>query len=318
MGTGDMRQEVAAMLERQLSGWELAGSNYAALNGVQTRELRIGDARFKVQHNLARVTSTAAKVDPATIKARPCFLCKENRPPQQEGLLWGSGYEILVNPYPIFPRHLTIVSRTHEPQSIVSRIADMMLLAADLADFVVFYNGPRCGASAPDHQHFQAGNKGFIPLDCDLAEHGEWQTVASGGGARLNLVANLGRVAFVLDAVSVDAGTAMFERLYNAMPADGSGEEPMLNILCWIEEGARWRIVVFPRAKHRPSCYYATVEEERMLISPASVDLGGVVIVPLQKDFDRLTAASLGQILDEVCIGEEVAKSIAERMKQNN
>ena len=305
--------EIKSLFDRQLRDWKLACDNYAALDNVKIKDLNIGNARFKVQFNPARIISSAAKVDAKSIKERKCFLCSGNRPVEQEGLPWGDNYIILLNPYPIFPRHLTVPNLKHEPQRIKGRMADMMRLAAYLDDFIVFYNGPRCGASAPDHIHFQAGNKGFMTYDQDLAQSGSLKEVTNATGATLYLADGLARTAFVIYATSVEAGAGMFDRLYDALPMPDGEEEPMLNILCWVE-GGEWRIAVFPRLKHRPACYFAE-GDDNILITPASVDMGGVFITPLEKDFDKVTADNIKNILDEVCISEVAANEIAKRIK---
>lgn len=309
------RYDIDSLFRRQLHGWELLRCNYAALENVKTREFAIGQARFRVQFNPARIISSAAKVDTQSIKQRRCFLCRRNRPNEQEGLPWSDDYVILANPYPIFPRHLTIPTLEHIPQRISGRIANMMRLAADMEDFVVFYNGPCCGASAPDHAHFQAVNKGFMPYDQDMKLNGSTTQVAACNGATLGMVTNLARTAFAIQASSINGGTEMFERLYNAMPIPSDKSEPMLNILCQATTKGQWRIDVFPRRKHRPACYYAA-GTDNILISPASVDLGGVFITPLEKDFKKITAANIKNILDEVCIDANDAALIIKRMKQ--
>ncbi len=308
-GTND----VAGLFQRQLHDWKLAADNYAALNSVKIKEYEVGEAHIKLQFNPARIISSAAKVDAKSIKARRCFLCGENRPAEQDGLQWGSEYMILINPYPIFPRHLTIPNLNHVPQQISGRMPDMMRLAAYLDDFIVFYNGPRCGASAPDHFHFQAGNKGFMTFDSDLERHGKKQLVKKSAGAEMYLVEGLARRAFVIYASSVEAGDSMFECLYKALPVNDGDVEPMLNILCWYT-GGEWRIAVFPRVKHRPDCYFAE-GEANILITPASVDMGGVFIAPLEKDFEKVTSADIKGILDEVCISEEAARHIVDNLK---
>jgi ATP adenylyltransferase/5',5'''-P-1,P-4-tetraphosphate phosphorylase II len=158
------QEQVNGLISRQMNDWSLAGNNYAALAGVKVKRFEVNGREVQVQFNPARIVSSAAKVDDKSLSERRCFLCAANRPVEQEGLAWGDLYTILVNPFPIFPRHLTIPSNNHKPQRIKGRIGDMLGLAADLHDFVIFYNGPKCGASAPDHCHFQAGSKGLMSL----------------------------------------------------------------------------------------------------------------------------------------------------------
>lgn len=163
--TSDMNQTIHHLLTGQLASWETARNNYAALSGVRVKELNVNGILYKVQFNPARIVSSGAKVDAKSILERKCFLCPANLPPVQKGIPFGGHYNILVNPFPIFPRHLTVPELAHTPQRIATRFTDMLELAEALTDYTIFYNGPKCGASAPDHAHFQAGNKGFMPIE---------------------------------------------------------------------------------------------------------------------------------------------------------
>lgn len=165
--TSDMNQTIHHLLTGQLASWETARNNYAALSGVRVKELNVNGIPYKVQFNPARIVSSGAKVDAKSILERKCFLCPANLPPVQKGIPFGGHYNILVNPFPIFPRHLTVPELAHTPQRIATRFTDMLELAEALTDYTIFYNGPKCGASAPDHAHFQAGNKGFMPIEKD-------------------------------------------------------------------------------------------------------------------------------------------------------
>ena len=304
------RVEVEEFFTGQLAEWQMAADSFDALKQVRMKTLKVGNATFKVQFNPARIRSSAAKVDAASLKARKCFLCDENRPVEQRSLLWNDNYKILVNPYPIFPKHLTVPSCCHTPQSIDGRIAHMMQLAQTLEDYEVFYNGPRCGASAPDHMHFQAGNKGFMPWLDDL-KNASVEPVCSVPGATLSIVDGLARAAVIIKATSVEAGTALFERLLERLPVPEGDVEPMMNILCSYCDG-EWTVTVFPRKKHRPSCY-GTDGDDSILISPASVDMGGVLALPLEKDFVKIDENDIIAILDELCysaceIGDMIKK----------
>jgi ATP adenylyltransferase/5',5'''-P-1,P-4-tetraphosphate phosphorylase II len=231
-----------------------------------------------VQFNPARIASSAAKVDPQSIRERKCFLCSDNRPPEQKGVPFKEQYTILINPYPIFPRHLTIPALAHTPQRIASRFDDMLDLAQQLDDYAVFYNGPKSGASAPDHFHFQAGNKGFLPIENDR---------------------NWGN-AIRIESENKQEMLNRFRQIYDNLPLQPDDDEPMLNLLTWFENG-KWATYFFPRKKHRPACYFAE-GGDNLLISPASVDLGGVFITPLEKDFEKITAEDIAGILNEVNI----------------
>jgi ATP adenylyltransferase/5',5'''-P-1,P-4-tetraphosphate phosphorylase II len=272
-----MKDKVKRLFIKQLSNWELARKNYQALEQVKTKNLVIDDLEYKVQFNPARIISSAAKVDAQSIRERKCFLCAENRPSEQIGIPFNERYTILVNPYPIFPRHLTIPSIEHTPQLIASRFGDMLDLAQQLDDYIVFYNGPKSGASAPDHFHFQAGNKGFLPIEKNYKMYN----------------------AIIIESNNKEEVLKRFIQVYNTLPLASEDEEPKMNILVWYDT-AKWIVCIFPRKKHRPSCF-GFEGDDHFLISPASVDLGGVFITPLEKDFMKMTAKDISEILLEIC-----------------
>lgn len=304
--------QIDSFIASQIAEWPQAAGNFEALKGVKVKEVELPGWTVKVQFNPARIVSSSAKVDAKSLKERKCFLCAENRPSVQRGIDWGGKYTILINPFPIFPRHLTIPDRTHTDQLIADRIADMMQLASELADYTVFYNGPKCGASAPDHMHFQAGNSDFLTLGTAL-EVAELKTIATDGEATLALVDSLPLKVFVIDATDPAAGQRLFARLYAAIPVPEGEKEPMMNLLCYATP-AGVRLVVIPRKRHRPS-FYGTEGEGTMLLSPASVDMGGVFITPLEKDFNALDAAKITQVLDELCLSTAEINTIAENVK---
>lgn len=305
-------QIVSDFIASQIAEWPQAAGNFEALKTVKVKEINLPGWTVKVQFNPSRIVSSAAKVDAKSLKERKCFLCGENRPAVQRGIEWGGRYTILINPFPIFPRHLTIPDNSHTDQLISGRIADMMSLAAELEDYTVFYNGPRCGASAPDHMHFQAGNSDFLTLAPAL-EDAEHKVIATDGDATLALVDSLPLKVFVIDADDPEAGQRLFGRLYAAIPVPEGEKEPMMNILCY-PTPAGVRLVVIPRKRHRPS-FYGTEGEGTMLLSPASVDMGGVFITPLEKDFKALDAETIVRILDELCLDTDEINRIAENVK---
>ncbi len=294
---------VTEFIADQLAQWPMAAANFAALENVKVKEIVTPEGfRIKVQFNPGRIVSSAAKVDAASLKERPCFLCGANRPKEQFGLERGD-YEILINPYPIFPRHLTIPVVQHVPQRIKGRITDMYHIAMELRGYTVFYNGPRCGASAPDHCHFQAGNSDFLPVTDALADfHPE--------PSKLTVPDNIPWGVIVFDVASADEANRLFNRVYRSLPAV-EGEEPMLNVLCYALGDDLCRFVVIPRKKHRPS-FYGTGDGQ-MVISPASVDFGGTFITPREEDFERLDADLISKIVAELCYTPAEAKKIASR-----
>lgn len=308
------RHTVGKFIASQLCSWPMARANFDALAGVDVKEFDVDGMPVKVQFNPARAVSSGAKVDAASIKARKCFLCDANRPAEQFGIDWGR-YSVLVNPFPIFPRHLTIPDRNHTDQLIAGRIADMIELATLLGGYAVFYNGPKCGASAPDHMHFQAGNLDFLTIG-EAVKKATKEQIAADGQSALYSVDSLPLKLFVIEAVSADEGARLFDRLYRAMPVKEGDAEPMMNILAWAD-GDRVVVAVIPRKRHRPS-FYGTETDEQMMISPASVDLGGVFITPRKADFDRLDPCLVRRIYDELCISSAELKTIAQNVRNQS
>ncbi len=303
------------LLNEQLNEWELARKNFEALKGVRNKDFDFGGFKVRVQFNPARIQSTAAKVDAKSIQERKCFLCSGNLPSEQRGLPFGTEYQILANPFPIFPKHFTIPTYAHVDQLILDRYADMLDLAKNLETYSIFYNGPKCGASAPDHAHFQAGNTGFMPLEEDV-KHVLNELVYRDVDINVYLLKNYMRNAFLIESRSKEQAVKFFRNLYSLLDIPEGDKEPMLNIITWFE-GESWYSAVFPRAKHRPACFYAE-GDDNLLISPASVDMGGVFITPQEKDFDKITADDISQIYKEVCISDEKVKQIVGEIKKLN
>ena len=307
-----MNQQVNELLKSQLQHWEMARTNYAVLAQVKVKSLDVEGVTYKVQFNPARIVSSAAKVDTKTLQTRKCFLCPAHLPVEQQGLPFKEDYQILVNPFPIFPRHLTIPALQHVPQRIAARMGDMLDLAQQLTDYIVFYNGPRCGASAPDHAHFQAGNRGFLPLE------EQWPLRLSAelgrkGEAKIYLLNDAPRATLVITSPSRADALQLFQLVYALLPVSLEEDEPMLNLLAYYEAD-RWVVFLFPHKKHRPSCYTAE-GDKNILLSPASVDMGGVFITPLEKDFNKITADDVAQILREVCFSPNEMQQLAARLR---
>ncbi len=309
-----LSKDVERLIEEQLQEWPAAAANYAALADVKVKEFVVDGMKFKVQFNPARAVSSGAKVDAASIKARKCFLCAENRPDVQRGIAWADDYTILLNPFPIFPRHLTIPCNDHVPQACEGSIADMLRLARKLDGYTVFYNGPRCGASAPDHFHFQAGNSDFLPLEANI-DQADLRVLRKDGGAILSLVDSLPLKMFVIDSDDAQDGQIMFSSLLRALPMADGDYEPMLNLLAYATESGT-RLVVVPRRRHRPS-FYGTEGEDCMMLSPASVDMGGVFITPRLIDFDRFDADTIRRVIDELCMSQSDVEAVAEKLVCN-
>lgn len=293
---------------RQLAQWPEAAKRFEALDNVKTRKL---DCGITLQHNPARIVSTAANVDKTSIEKRLCFLCAENRPVTQIKTDVLFDIEVLVNPFPILPGHLTLPLKGHTPQQIDALYWDMLTLARDWQGMAVFYNGAKCGASAPDHAHLQAVKEVDIPL------FGEWwnrigealETVKEYGGATLCYSQSYIVPVFIIESSDISASIHLFDSLKAALPISGDETEPRMNVITVYREDKGWVTVVVPRASHRPASYFADGEAQR-LISPGLLDMVGVMIAPRPEDFEGITSDEARGILREVALDEEVAKEL--------
>lgn len=319
---------------RQIETWDLARRNFRDLQDVQTRDLAVdvvpSDGRpsayahtstaglpaVRLQYNPARIVSTGASVSKEALCRRPCFLCKENRPAEQLERRLGEDFNILVNPYPILPVHFTIPARRHQPQLIACHYADMHRFLLRFPDMTVFYNGPECGASAPDHLHFQAGTSGVLPLQkaWHRLQRSMVKLYSMGDGDDISLISDWISPALLIRSRSVEADEAMFRRVYDALPLREGQSEPMMNIVSWMS-GGQCMTVVFPRRKHRPDCYGAE-GEGCVLVSPGALDMCGLVITPRKEDFEKLTAGQTVGILREVSLTDAEMDIVADKLRQ--
>ena len=304
----DYSSVINRLITRQLRDWDEAGRNYAELSNTVTRALQLGESTIMLQFNPERRQSSAAALDKKSLASRKCFLCSENQPTKQKAVLWGDHYKIQVNPYPIFRRHLTIADLHHVPQRLSGRVGDMLLLAKSLPDFVVFYNGPRCGASAPDHMHFQAGARSEMPLVDEMAQ-ATTHLLADGDEGFIGYVDSLGRSLFTIETSTQRAAERYALRLLDLLPVPEGEYEPMVNALCWWNGTHRlWHLVIFPRRKHRPACYGEG--EGHLLLSPGAVDMGGLWAVPVHEDFDNLTPEIIQALYNELCMSRQELTSV--------
>lgn len=293
------------LIHQQMTQWPLAAENYAALDQIQTRTINLSPREtLTIQYNPGRITSSVAKTDSQSIRERPCFLCAKNRPAEQLGLPFKAAYEILVNPFPIFPRHLTIVDRQHLPQRIHGRLADMLELARELSDFIVFYNGPKCGASAPDHFHFQAGKKGLMPIEMEWPQL-EKQLIYKSPQVVVEASVHYSRKCLVVEGSHPESLVYWVEKIMtNLSDFNQEQEEPMLNLLVGYEAG-QWRVYLFPRGAHRPRQFFAHGDDQ-LLLSPASVDFGGLLITPREADYYKLDDHMILDIFDQVSVPQAI------------
>jgi ATP adenylyltransferase/5',5'''-P-1,P-4-tetraphosphate phosphorylase II len=302
-----LNEQAFALVKQQRAAWEMAGSNYAALGEVQTRTFDFGHFRIVAQHNPGRMRSSAAKTDAQSIKSRPCFLCLQNLPEEQKGIPFGNDYLVLANPFPIFPYHLTIPHYSHVPQMIEGFFGDMLDLSRQLTGMVVFYNGPECGASAPDHFHFQAGSRGLLPIETEfeLLESRYAQTLFNSGRIMIHAVEQYLRRFVSIVSSSKDEIIQAFHFLTSSLPSADAGE-PMLNVLAYYDNN-KWRIILFPRGKQRPSHYFQT-DERKIVVGPAAVELGGILVLPRPEDFTSINHKIISEIYNEVTLPEDKFK----------
>ena len=296
----DINKNIKQLFQEQVSNWELARVNFAGLQTVKSKSFSFGNFEVKVQFNPARIVSSGAKTDAKSIAARRCFLCAVNRPQEQTAIDFGD-YEILVNPFPIFPEHFTIPRKEHVPQQILPYFADMLQLAVAMDDYLVFYNGPQCGASAPDHMHFQAGTKNFLPLVNDYKRLKATHTdlLSDNGKTQVYRLKNYLRTVYAIESVDLESAKHAFESLTLTL-SNGEGTEPMLNIVCTYEND-HWTVFVIPRKAFRPLQYTAP-ENEQLLISPATVEMCGVLITPVEAHFERVTENDIESIFKQVSL----------------
>ena len=305
--------ELEEFFDRQLAAWPVAEKNYAELATVQQRNLENG---LVLQYNPARMVSTGAKVDSAAIAARKCFLCAANRPAEQyAGSAMGT-MEVLVNPFPVLPFHLTLPFKEHIPQLLHGMYADMLHISHKWEGMTVFYNGAKCGASAPDHAHLQAVRASDIPLlGKDWSERltNSAKRVAAVGDAAVYHLCGYVVPLFVVVSTTVSGSVEMFSRLQASMDTIEGECEPRMNVLVTYTPAHGFVTIVVPRAQHRPACYSETGCGQR-LVSPGTLDMAGLVVTPRECDFKEITASEAAGILREVAVDDETVARIIEKL----
>lgn len=313
-GKADIMEDssISRFFNRQLEMWEDARHRFRDLKHVEVRQL---SDQLKVQFNPARIVSTGAKIDKHTLGERPCFLCERNRPKEQMTKQIDDHFQLLVNPFPILPVHFTIPATKHQPQSIYRHYGEMHRLLSLHSELMVFYNGPKCGASAPDHLHFQAGTSGVLPLQTN------WQRLSRNltdvisltDEEKISVLRDFLVPAFVIISKSEDSDEELFHRLYRSMPMRGDESEPMMNIIAW-RKGDEFISVVIPREKHRPDTYFAEGEAQ-MMVSPGALDMAGLIITPREEDFNKLNLDKATALLRECGISAEKMEAIVSNLK---
>lgn len=319
----------------QLSRWPLACENFRLLKSVQTRTMTVGGLEVTVQHNPARVVSSTAKTDAASLRQRRCFLCRENRPAEQILLPFegrkGKKYDILVNPYPIFPEHLVVASANHEDQSIWKRFVDILDLSAEYPEYTFFYNGPKCGASAPDHHHFQATLKGQMPLEADvdremdamaakpgnarkIAEDTVFDYITAVQDAKLYHYKRFARGIFVIRSRTAKSAAKMFYRFLDTLPMNDGDKEPAFNCITYYKKG-EYRTIIILRTAHR-SHHYFSDGPDHLTMSPGCADMGGVLIASVRDDYDKLTPELLEEMLSEITYSKDMEDELLAKLSR--
>ena len=318
-------KEVLSFIKEQLKEWEIAKDNTKQLKDLQVKSMEVAGLPVKVQFNPARIGSTTAKTDTQSIQKRACFLCQKNQPKEQRQLDVTWNLNLCVNPYPIVPGHLTIPAKKHTPQHVPTYLAEVYDLFKQLpTDYAVFYNGPYCGASAPDHFHFQAISKKYIPL---IAQYNQLKKSAKPIATQYNYINSMiGRCKsylyyingyacplFAIESKGADFDE-LFKKLWDQLPISSEEWEPKMNIFIWKGKGLRsTNLLIIPRSKHRPDCYEAE-NENQLLVSPGALDMAGIIITPREEDFHKITSTDVESIIKEVGLPFDEADQIAENI----
>lgn len=294
-----MIHKIDELFRRQTRAWPQLAKGMEGLALAQTRTVRIDWFDIFIRHIPHRISSTTASVDHVAVAKRPCFLCAGNLPPEEEGLQLDDNFTIYCNPFPIVDRHLTIAHNQHGAQRIANQFGNMLDLAAALPGYFVIYNGPECGASAPDHMHFQAGSRDQLPIEKDTI------------GLNRITVPNYQRNVLLFRGSDRSALIDRIDRAIDLLAeTTGKQPEPMVNIAVFHDLG-KWFTYLFPRGKHRPQVFHTG----ELTVSPASIDLCGIFVVPLALDFERITADDIAAIFREVTLPDDQFRQVAARLE---
>lgn len=296
-------EHINSLIESQLEVWPEARRNYQNLRLAERRTVAVGDLDIHLQHNPGRIRSTAAKVDAASIAARPCFLCAKNRPAEQLSAEFMPGWELLVNPFPILPVHFTISAAEHRPQGRIP--LEMAAMAEMMPSLAFFYNGARAGASAPDHQHCQAVLKTEIPLIRLVEEMHPTSRPGFVASSDFGLDLPFGFYSGII--APTHAGMADMARIPTFHGTDartGEADIALANAFFWIGDSGLLRVLLIPRRAHRPKCWYAN-DESRLTVSPGALDMAGLLILPVKEDFERISEHQIREIYSQTAFSNK-------------
>lgn len=309
----DYQGETNKLHKEQCQNWPLMKGNIQGLKKALQKTFQFEGFKINVQYNPKRITSSAAKVDKKSIEERKCFLCATHRPAEQNEVKFGNEYEILCNPFPIFNEHYTIAHRKHTPQEINNSFDRFLDISQALPELLTFYNAPNCGASAPDHLHFQAGNLGFVPIenDFDSLKSTFGETLYKDTSTSVTGINDTLRRFLVIESDNKESIQHIFSEIYKYTKKLVQNDEPWLNIVSWYKN--EWRVIIFLREKHRPWQYFEE-GEKNIVLSPASVDLCGTLITPLEKDFTKITKEDISDIINQVSLDPEKFKTFCKHL----
>ena len=307
------------LFNSQLNNWELLRKNYQASQSIQTKSFWFDGYKIKVQFNPDRMKSTSAEVDDKSVASRKCFLCLNNLPEEQKAILLRDKFLLLSNPYPIFPQHFTISLLKHEPQRIINNFKELLELTRLLnPGFSLVYNGPKCGASAPDHLHFQAGTKLFMPIENDIQQmkNDYGNVVYEAEKISITSINDEIRKLILIESDEQIKIVCAFKKIFDELKNYSvSTVEPMMNIICSYNIDIGWNVILFLRSKHRPECFFRE-DHEKILVSPAAIDLGGVLVTPREEDFLKMDKELVRKILDEVFFNKETFSSLTKKLRE--
>lgn len=313
-----LEARVAALIDQQNHTWPQLAEASATFAEIVTKRVLVQESEVVIQHNPRRIRSTAAPVDKASVEGRRCFLCPENLPPEEKGIAYGDDLVILCNPFPVLDRHLSIVHREHVPQQIEGSVGVLLSLAHDLgSSYFVLYNGPECGASAPDHLHFQACSRALLPIEKNLYEDDpvlledcSYCDETAKNTFELFTLAGCGRSVVVFRGGNPEEVGNWVDQVIRELGLQTDRSEPLINIICTYDPKL-WTVYLFPRSKHRPASFYAE-GESRLGVSPGAIDMAGVVVVPEHAHFDKIDGERITAIFAEVSMNGDIVNDLVD------
>ncbi|MEK6300979.1 MAG: DUF4922 domain-containing protein [Acidobacteriota bacterium] len=316
----DLGSLALALIEHQREHWPQLAEGYAGLQEIETKRVRVEESEAVIQHNPKRIRSTGAAIDKATVSGRPCFLCADNLPEEEKGIAYGDDLVILCNPFPVLDHHLSIVQREHIEQKIEGNVETLLDLARDFGpEFFALYNGPECGASAPDHLHFQVCSRDGLPIEehvfddePQLAEDCSYCEETARNSFELFTLGGCGRSVVVFRGGNRSEMVRWVNEVLHELGQTTDGAEPLVNIVC-VYDTRLWTVYLFPRAKHRPASFFAE-GDQRLTVSPGAIDMAGVVVVPERAHFDKIDSELITGIFAEVSMNRDVLNELIDDM----